>query len=122
MTGAESVVVLVRKLDDRAAELGQVLIHEIYKLVAGEDSLILKDAYISPCVNDIGLHVPVRCIAKQICVVMKETRRTDNLAEASSFDIYGLHILRLKQPDKTVRLLLLLRCHRKTGEQDKNGI
>ena len=58
MPGPQGIMILIRQLDNRSAELGKVHIDEICQLVAGEDRLILKDADIAPGLDDLGLHIP----------------------------------------------------------------
>ena len=41
MAGPQHVVVLVRELDDRTAELSEILVYLVSQLVSGQDSLIL---------------------------------------------------------------------------------
>jgi 5-(carboxyamino)imidazole ribonucleotide mutase len=46
---------LARKLDNRASEPCKVLIDKIFEIVAGEYGLLLHDAHIAPCIDDLGL-------------------------------------------------------------------
>ena len=69
-------MILVGKLNDRSAELSQIVIHQIFELVAGEDCLFLKNADIAPRIDDLCLDIPKGSIADQISVVVKEAGRT----------------------------------------------
>ena len=108
MPGSEGVMILISKLYDRAAELSEIIIHEIFEIVARKDGLFLKNAYIAPGIDNLRLHIPQSRVTDKIGIVMKETRRTYNLPVSGSLDIYQLGRLRTHQYNETVLLFLLL--------------
>ena len=107
MACPQGIVVLVGQLDYRSAELCQILLDQIGQLVAGKYGLFLKYADIAPCLNEFGLDIPESGITQEICVVVEETRRSDNLSVACSLHIDHLGRFRTHQYDKTVLLLFL---------------
>ena len=111
-------MVLILKLDYSASELCQVLIDEISELVTCKDSLILKNAHISPSLDETGIDIPQCGIAKKICVIVKESCRTYNLSITCSLDIDKLRRFGAHQNDKTVRLFPILGISGQT--YDKN--
>ena len=86
-------MIFIRKLYDRAAELRKILFDQICKLVTGKDCLILDDAYLTPGLNNLGIYVPKGCITQEICIVMEETCRSDNLSVAGAGNVH--HLCRL---------------------------
>ena len=70
MTGSQGIVVFVHKLDKCAAKLCEVIVYEICQFLAGQDRLFLKDAHISPCIYDSGLHIPECSVTEKIGVIM----------------------------------------------------
>ena len=114
MTGTECIVILVSQLHHRASELSQVRIDQISELVALENSLLLKNAHMSPCLDYTGINIPKGCITKKICVIVKETCRSYNLSVAIALDINQLGRLRAQQHDKAVLLLSILSLERQS--------
>ena len=112
-------MVLIGKLDDRTSELGKVSIDEILQIVAGKNCLFLKNAHMSPCIDDLGFHIPKCRITDQICIVMKEAGGADDLSVACSFHIDHLGGFGTEQHDKTVFVLLLLVLCRKRKTRRK---
>ena len=120
MSGTQGVVVLVGKLDGRASELGKIFFYDIFQVVAGEHCLLLKDADIAPSVDDLGLDIPQCRVTYEICSVMQESCRSNNLSVPAAFHIHHLGRLGTHQPDKAVALLLALLLGRK-GQTDKQS-
>ena len=58
ISGSQYVMIFVLQLDKSTSELGKIFINQICKLIACEDCLILKNADISPCINETGIHIP----------------------------------------------------------------
>ena len=114
-------MILVNKLDKGSSELGKVTVDEIGQLLTGEDCLLLKDAYISPGIDDLCLDIPQGCVTKKICIIMEKTRRAYNLSIAGTLNIHHLCRLSTKKHNKTILLLaLLLSCKRKTCHHGKH--
>ena len=86
----EGVLVLVYQLHKVSAELGQVLIHHILQGVAGKGCAVLDDAHVPHCVYDIGVDVPICCVAEEVGVVVKEFGGPGNLPVAFSVNIQKL--------------------------------
>ena len=77
---SQRVPVLVLQLNERAAELRQVFINQIIQFVAGKNGLVLDDLYIADGIDDLVVHVPKRRVAKQVGIVVQETRRSNDLS------------------------------------------
>ena len=86
-------MVFIRKLHHRSSELRKVLFDQIGQLVAGQNRLLLKNTHISPCIYDLGLHIPICGVAKEVGVVVKKTRRTHHLSVARTLDVHHLRRL-----------------------------
>ena len=100
----ENIMVLVLQLHQRAAELGQVTVHIIGKLVTGQNRLILKDFHIADSENFIGPHIPERGIANEKSVIVQETRRPRNFTVIHPVLFYQFHGLRAQQAYKRIHL------------------
>ena len=83
-------MILISELDNGAAELGEVHVDMIGQLIAGKHCLILKDAHIAPCLNDLCLHVPQGGVTQEICAVVEESCRTYDLSVACPLNVYHL--------------------------------
>ena len=118
---SQGVMILIFKLDKRPSELSQVFIYQICQFVAGQDCLFLKNADITPRINDSRLDIPQSSITKEIRVIMKESCRTDHLTIASSLNIYHLSRLRAQEHDKAILLLTLLCCKREACRKGKHA-
>ena len=105
MSGPQCIIILVRQLDHRTSELGQILIDEICQFVARQHSLFLKNTHIAPGIDDFGLHIPIGCITKQICIIVQKAGRSYNLPVTRSFHIHHLCRLGTHKHDKTVLTL-----------------
>ena len=70
MPGPQRIMILVGKLNHRTSELSEILIDQICKIVTREYRLILKDAHLSPRINNLCLHIPQCGITYEICIVM----------------------------------------------------
>ena len=114
-------MILVFQLNKRSTELSKVLVNKIGQLFTCQDCLLLKNADIAPGIDYFSLNIPKRCITKKICIIMKETRRTDHLSVAGTFDIHHLCRFRTQKHDETVLLLLfLLSRKRNTSHKGKH--
>ena len=117
MTGTERIVILVSQLDYRTSELSQVGIYQISELVTLENGLLLKDAHMSPRLDHTGVDIPKSRITKKVCIIMKETRRSDNLSVTVALDVNHLGRLRTQQHDKAVLLLVFLSLEGQSRQQ-----
>ena len=110
-------MVFVCKLHHRSAELRKVFLDQICKLVTCKNCLLLQDAHISPCIDDLCLYIPISSVAEQISIIMEETRRTYNLPVTCTVHINHLRRLGTYKHDKTV--LLALSHKRQTRKKRK---
>ena len=106
MSGPQCIMILVSKLDNGTSEFGEVHIDEISKLVTGKDSLLLENANIAPCLDDLGLDIPQSRVAEQICAVMEKSCRTYDLSVACTGDVHHLGRLGTQQDDQAVPVFL----------------
>ena len=74
----------------------------------------------SPCVDDLCLHVPQGCVTEKEGSIMEEPCRSDDLPIPATLRINHLGGLCAHQPDKTILLLLILLLGRK-GQTDKQS-
>ena len=100
-------MILVSELYNRTAELCKVPVDDIGKLVTCEHCLILKDAHIAPSLDDLCLYIPKGSIAKKICTVVKETRRTYHLSVTCTRNVHHLGRLRTEEHHKAVLAFLI---------------
>ena len=106
--GAQSIPVLVLKLDHVSAELGQVGIDVVFHLLAVQLGLVLDDLHVPDGIYHSGIHIPECGVAEKIGVVVKESGRTHYLPVAHAVDLQKLGALSAQQAHKTVLRLLLL--------------
>ena len=85
-------MILIFQLDKCSSELGKIFINEICELVTCQNSLILKNADITPCIDEARIHIPQGCVTKKIGIVMKEAGRAYYLSVACSFNINQLSL------------------------------
>ena len=120
MPGPQCVVVLVGQLHHSTSELGKIFFDQIFEFLTCQDGLILKNAHISPCIDDLRLHIPICSVTYQVCIVVKEAGRSDHLTVPCSFHIHHLSGLGTQQHHKAVLVLLFifLSGKMKRGQED----
>ena len=82
VAGPQGVLVLVFQLDQRSAELGHVLVHDILEGLAGQLGPVLDDADVADGVADVRVDVPEGRVAEQVGVVVEEAGGAHHLAPA----------------------------------------
>ena len=106
VSGAESILLLVLKLDQGTAELGQILIDEIIELVAAQNGLVLDDADIAECLYEIGVDIPDCSIADQESGIVVEAGISKSLPVAVARLLDLLEQVTSQKTDQAVCLLL----------------
>jgi hypothetical protein len=95
-------MILVNQLDKSTSELGEVVVDEIGQFFAGEHSLFLKYADISPGIDDSRLNIPQCSVAKEIGIVVKKAGRSYDLSVAYAVDFHHLCRFGAQQKHKAV--------------------
>ena len=114
---AQNIVFLIAKLDYASTELSQVVIYIIIKFLTRKFCPFLRQTHIPYGINDIVVHSPIRSIAHQIGVIMKESglnSLSEGLSRIITDDFHGF---RLDQTDKTVFGITLIRTGKNENRQ-----
>ena len=117
--GAEKIAFLVGQLDDRTAELGEILVDQVVELVARQDGLVLEDLDMAEGLDIVAVEVPEGRIADEVGAVVEETRRAENLAVVlpALFDETGGLGAQEQHQRVLVPVVLLLREQREDGHK-----
>ena len=83
-------MILISKLYNRASELSQIGVNQISEFVTFQNCLLLKYAHISPRLDNTSVYIPQCGIAQKICIIMKETGRSDYFSIGISLNINHL--------------------------------